>query len=189
MSGEDLEERVARLEADVRDLRSELRPRGPLGLPRPPTPGELVRAADEHAIPAAIASLTAVIHTLELLRAVLRASGHRSRADTSPAETDPASRVGAAALARLDDALSDLSGALSGEPPDSDARELLAEVRDLREEIAARAEDAAGDRPADAPVDGSEGARGDAAAPAVDVEAELDSIREDVEEDQAGDAT
>lgn len=193
MSGEDLEERVARLEADVRDLRSELRPRGPFGLPRPPTPGELIRATDEHAIPAVIASLTAAIHALELLRAVLRASGHRPRADAAPAGTGTGSasagRVGAAALARLDGALSDLSGALSGAPPDSETRDLLAEVRELRDEIAARVEDAGGEPAAsatgDEPAGRSVGARGDAAESAVDIEAELDSIREELE-DQAG---
>jgi hypothetical protein len=187
MSDEDLEERVARLETGLRDLQAEIRPRGPLGLPRPPTPAELFRAADEHAIPAMIASLTAAIHALELLRRVLRASGARPPEDAGGVEgADPAGRVGLAALARLDGALSELSETLSGEPPDSDARDLLAEIRALREELADRVENAesasTGD-PAATPTD-----ERDAALSAVDVEAELDSIREDLD-DQAGDGT
>jgi hypothetical protein len=190
MPGEDLEDRVASLETAVRELRAELRPRGLLGLPRPPTPGELARAADEHAIPAAIASLTAAIHALELLRALLRASGRRP-GDAGGAETHRSARVGTTALAHLDSALSDLSTALAGEPPDAESRELLAEARALRAEIAERIEAASETAAAEGTEErDSPAADDDAAGTAVDVEAELDSIRDELDdEDQAGDAT
>jgi hypothetical protein len=47
------EERVAELEERIEELSEELRspPEGPFGLPRPPTPGELLAFVDDHAIP------------------------------------------------------------------------------------------------------------------------------------------
>ena len=63
------EERFAELETQVEELRREIGPpRGPLGLPRPPSPGELLRFADEHAIPTTIAILEANVRALEALR-------------------------------------------------------------------------------------------------------------------------
>ena len=52
------EERIAELETRIEELSAELRepPRGPLGLPRPPTPGELLAFGDDHAIPTTISA-------------------------------------------------------------------------------------------------------------------------------------
>ena len=55
----------------LRELRDELRreqPRGPLGLPRPPSPSEVVRFADEVAIPGTIAILEVNIKILETVQ-------------------------------------------------------------------------------------------------------------------------
>jgi hypothetical protein len=147
-------ERLAELNGAVEDLRTELRapPRGPLGLPRPPTPREVSRFTAEYTIPAAIATLEATARSLELLQAVLRAT------DPAARESDlrnRAERAGGAVLARLDDALADLQtaveeGSLPSDPAArdllADARELSAETRDaLTDERAGATPDRAGD--------------------------------------------
>ncbi len=186
MTDDDLERRVAELEDALRGLRTEVRrpPRGPLGLPRPPTPGELARAADEHAIPAAIASLEAAIHALELLRLGLRAANPERRRLGGRSErprSETAERVGRAALDRLDRALDDAVDALEGTPTDPESREVLAEARRLREEIAERVEkaDADTERTDEEAADESKTDAG----PEVDVESELQSIKDEQNED------
>jgi hypothetical protein len=183
MTDDDLEARVSELEDALRELRREVErpPRGPLGLPRPPTPGELARAADEHAIPAAIASLEATIHALELLRLGLRTgSPGRDRTSGKTSRGETAERVGRAALDRLDRALDDAVDALEGRPTDPESRELLDEARRLREEIAERVEDAAegnANRKDETPSETED-------SPQVDVDAELQSIKD--QENQTG---
>jgi len=166
MPEEDLERRVAELETALRERKRERRPRGPLGLPRPPTPRELLRAADEHAIPATIASLEATIHALELLRLAIRADDRRRES------SERAERIGAAALSRLDDALADARDALEGRPTDEEARRLLAETRRLRDDIESRVRETEGESEA------QEGDADDSMDPRVDVESELRSLKE-----------
>jgi len=187
MTDDDLEQRVSDLEDSLRDLRREVErpPRGLLGLPRPPTPGELARAADEHAIPAAIASLEASIHALELLRLGLRAGNRRGRRRErgGGSRSETAERVGRAALDRLDRALDDAIDALEGEPADPESKEVLDEAKRLREEIAERVEeatagDASGETGAESETDDED------EGPRVDVDAELQSIKD--QENQTG---
>jgi hypothetical protein len=179
---DDLEARVEELEGALRELRAERRrpPRGPFGLPRPPTPGEVLRAADEHAVPAAIASLEATIHALELLRLGLRAGRAGSGSETARRATGTrrrAERVGDAALERLDGALDDLADALEGEPTDPESRRLLSEAERLREEIDERVGETEGAEEPDG--EGPEG-------PEVDVESELQSIKDEQDDAQTG---
>lgn len=175
---DDLDTRLDELEETLDALREELRPRrGPLGMPRPPSPREVLRFADEYAIPAGIAVLEAQIRTLELLRGAIRAAERDDGDATARDRTVAASR---GTLDRLDDALSDLASAFedSDLPRSADARRLLSEARDLNAEIEGRI--AAIERETGSGVDEGE-------AIEIDVEAELDQIRDEIEDEGDGD--
>lgn len=175
---QDIAELTEELASTLRELRGEVAidrpPRGPFGLPRPPTPREMLRFTDEAAIPAAIAVLEANIRALELLQRALRLTDTereaRERGRRVQARAENLSR---ATLERLDDALADLQSALEGEPPDPEARSLLDEARELRREI----DDRLGDTSGDAKPDEVE----------IDIDAELESIKEDVREEDPRD--
>ena len=174
--GDDLSARIDELEATLSALREELEPaRGPMGLPRPPRPRELLRFADEYAIPAAVAALQANIRALELLQAGIRATDpERAAGEAGRAVRDRATDLGGATIERIDRALADLEEALSGPAGarNPEARRLLTEARSLNEEIRDR-------------VDASETEA--EAAVRIDVEEELAAIREEVGE--AGEPT
>lgn len=209
--GRDRDDELPRLADDLSttltDLRDELErgrepPRGPLGLPRPPTPRELLQFTDEFAIPTVIAILEANIRMLEAFQGAIRLAragdevGERGR--EARARTEELSR---GALDRLDDVLVDLQGALEGRPENPEARTLLDDARALRHEIDERlreTDDRSDDRrPArDGPRDGSERGRrprnggepgphdaADEDGVAIDVDSELDSIRNEVGEE------
>lgn len=133
-SPEELEARLEELADSVEELREELQPRGPFGLPRPPTPAELAGFTAEYTIPAAIAGLEATVRSLELLQAALRAADPESRRTE---RRERARRAGDAVLDRLDDALADIRTAVedADAPPNPAARELLKETRRLSEEV------------------------------------------------------
>lgn len=132
---------AADLEASMRDLRRDLErraPRGPLGLPRPPTPGEFLRFADEAAIPALVAVLEANIRVLEALQKAIRlADGSRELRDRGAEAGADAAAVGARTLERLDDALAEFQRVAEerGLPENEAAREVLQEARTLRAEL------------------------------------------------------
>ncbi|MFB6165364.1 MAG: hypothetical protein ABEJ31_09430 [Haloarculaceae archaeon] len=179
---------LARLAADLarslRDLQRELEPSRRRRFP--PTPGDLLRFTDEVAIPGAILVLEANVRALRLLQRAIRLSEPGDSSGSTGADTavrDRAVDLSRTTLTRLDDALADLQAAVEGRPEDSDARELLAEARDLRTEIDERlARTAAETGQADA-TDGES----DSAVP-VDVDAELRSIRDDVDAERRGDS-
>ena len=170
-AGDDLSARMDELEATLSALREELEPpRGPLGLPRPPRPREVLRFTDEYAIPTAVAALEANIRALELLQAGIRATDpERAAGEAGRAVRDRAADVGGATLGRLDRALADLESALAGTAgaQNPEARRLLAEARELNEEIRDR-------------VDADDAAATEAVR--IDVEEELEAIREEVGE-------
>lgn len=229
---EDLAERVAELETTLEDLRDGLAepspPRGPFGLPRPPTPRELLRFTEQHAIPTAIAVLEANVRALKLLQGALRLTDpeRAAREEAGEARTR-AERVGRTALDRLDGALADLQSEFEdgGIPADGEARDVLRDARALSAEIRDRlatdgepgsgveagrdddpgGTDRAGTAPGgtDVPVDGPdrrgeespEGRRAgsDADPVEIDVEGELQSIKDELEDgegrnDAGGDA-
>lgn len=167
-------DRTEELADALRDLRAELRrpPRGPLGVPRPPTLRELSRFTEQYTIPALIALLEAHVRALELLAATLRVLDGREFEGSDARRR--AAAAGRETLERVDDVLADLDDALSGEPTSEEARNVLAEARDLREEIDASLAGATGDRPGSDAVDGD--------ASTVDVESELRSIRDELED-------
>lgn len=177
-----LDEQMAELEDALKDVRDELRsgdrPRPRL---RPPTPGELLQLTREYAIPAAIATLEAQIKALELLREVLGSvqAGNRARVGTAEA-SDRVAQVGRTTLQGVERALDRLERemAAGGLPDDPEARDLLGEARDLRDEVDARlaqmgeSEARTTERPE--PVDTGDSVR-------IDVESELETIRDQVE--------
>jgi hypothetical protein len=111
-------------------------------LPRPPRPGEFIRFTEQYTIPTLISLLEATVAVLELLRAVLRLTGGRGLPDPRPGRSrDPIGETGRRAIEGLDDVLTDLNDALSGQPTDPEARDLLTEARDLRSEIERLIED------------------------------------------------
>lgn len=196
----DLGPLLAELQDTLEDLRSELggsraRPSPRL---RPPTPRELLRFTEQHTIPTLIALLEANVRLLELARGALRLADPSAGSTAASDALSGAARDGAdATLARLDDALSELRTALSETdlPDDPAARSLLGEARTLAGEVEDRLGEArdradAGRRdrrserttiPVRDPGADADDERGKGDdRPAVDVDAELDSIREEV---------
>lgn len=151
----DLEPTVRELADTLEALRSELRepPDGPLGLPRPPSPRELLRLTEQYTIPAVIALLETNIRLLELLAAAIRvadgrpldaasgddglvAAGGRTLVDASRDGAEGLAATSRATLQRLDDALADLQSAVEGgEADDPEVQRLLSEARALRAEV------------------------------------------------------
>jgi hypothetical protein len=215
---------VEDLTVTLRDLKHELEReqerrtrdrRGLFGLPRPPSGEQLLRFADEFAIPAAITILEANVELLKHLRRAIRtAERTRETRERTREAGEQAVDAGQDLLQRVGDGLGDLRSALEGEtiPEDAAGEDLLAEVRDLQAEIDSRVDDARTrsersrrrrdrdestareddaerdrDEPA-APEDDAEPAGdgrpddrdGDAdeAATKIDVDAELESLRE-----------
>ncbi|WP_299235107.1 DUF7547 family protein [Natronomonas sp.] len=212
----DLEDATAELTETLEDLRAELRapPEGPLGLPRPPTPSELLRFTEQYTIPTLIALLEASIRALELLAAALRvadgrpidAVAGRSGKDAARGSLDAVGRAGRdriaeasrETLARLDDALAELQSAAAGDPADPQVQELLGEARDLRAEVDRRLERAVSEPPSetgsDRPEAGSD-TEPDGTDPetseervGIDVDEELASIKRRVDDGHAGEA-
>jgi len=152
---DDLADAVEELSSQLETLRDELErdaPRGPLGLPRPPSPGEVLRFTDEVAIPGTIAILEANVRLLETVQRAIRFAerGERARertADATSTAAESADRladVSDRTLKRLEGSLSDLQRALEAGPvPDDEAgRELLDEARALRDDVRSRLRDA-----------------------------------------------
>lgn len=197
---DDLAERVTELEETLAELRTELRqpPTGPFGLPRPPTPRELLRFTEQQAIPTAIAVLEANVRALELLQAALRLTDPGRAADAGATETrDRAERAGRTALERLDGALADLQAGIDeGDlPADGEARDVIEDARGLSTEIRERlSADPATDDGSAAGTDGgaddgdSRETDDDAEGPGVeiDVEGELRSIKDELDDDADG---
>ena len=138
---EDLDERVAELESHVRELRDELGrpPEGPGGLPRPPTPREVLSFTGEYAIPTAIAVLEANVRALKALQRVVTAldpdrsvvGEERDRLESRAAD---ASR---ATLDRLESALEDVESTIRENdlPREDEARSILDDARRVNREI------------------------------------------------------
>lgn len=174
---EDVTALLAELVRTLEDLRTEVEPRTERGRPRPPTVEELLRFTSDVTIPAAILVLKTNIEALKLLRRALRlAEGRPATASGGSGVQERATQLSRTTLARLDDALSDIQGAVEGRPADEDARELLDEARQLREALAeqlAEAQSQSGASDSDA-LEGTE-------VP-VDVDAELQSIKSDLDD-------
>ena len=192
-SDDELAERVAELEATLEQLRREIRrpPTGPLGLPRPPTPRELLELTDRYAIPTAIAVLEANVRALELLQRLIRLAdterAAEAEADRMRSRAEAISRV---TLDQLDGVLEELQeGALPREPESrqiiEDARQLRTELREwLAEGERTVADGTSRERELTEQADEPDGTNDAADGVEIDVDEELRSIRAELEEDR-----
>lgn len=172
---DDLEERLDRLEETLEALRDELDDGRPDdGSSRMPgrAAERALRLTERVAVPAAVAALEANVRVLTFVQERLRElEGREPRA--RGAARSPPSRVSEGVLERLDDALFRLEDAMADAdlPQNAEARRLLERARDLNEEVRGRV-----------------GTRPSGTSPTVieiDVEEELDEIRDDVEAESA----
>ncbi|MFC5969727.1 hypothetical protein ACFPYI_00135 [Halomarina salina] len=97
--------------------------------PQIPRPGTFLKFTEEYTIPALIAFLEANVRALELLQGLLRLL-RGGEVSESHVES-----VGRRTLGQVDGLLSDVQGALEGQPSNPEARDLLDEARSLRGEI------------------------------------------------------
>ncbi|WP_058995842.1 hypothetical protein [Haloarcula sp. CBA1127] len=174
-SDDDLTALITDLVTTLQELETEVEPTTDSGLPRPPTPGELLRFTSDVTIPAVILVLKSNIEALKLLRRALRmAEGRPTSTGSASGEVrQRASDLSRATLSRLDGALTDLQQAVEGTPEDEEARELIQEAQQLRGQIR--------DRLADETEVG-EGVDPDQVTDVpVDVDAELRSIKDDID--------
>jgi len=176
----ELTQLIGDLAGAIDELQSELEPsRGPL---RPPTPRELARFTSEVTIPAIILALETNVRALRLVQRALRLADGRETNQSSSVTRDRATALGRATVDRLDDALTDLQGALDGRPPDDDARELLGRAQDLQADIKTEL-----DGDSTATIEPSDGAPETDSADTpthveVDVDAELDALKDDLDD-------
>ncbi|GAB7013159.1 hypothetical protein JCM18549_14300 [Halolamina salina] len=184
--------------------------------PRPPRLREVLRFTEEYTIPTLISILETNVRLLRLTGAALRAfDPERSAAPSEDGAVQRAIDAGRGlSTDRLASTLEELNDAIAGtEAPDPEARELLSEAEALSAEIQERLRDANAAADADRERDGNraegdgvsidvaDGSEGEADSateetaesddsPEPDVDAELDSIREEVRgsEDEGDDA-
>ncbi|MDF9746508.1 DUF7547 family protein [Natrinema salsiterrestre] len=215
---DELVDAVRELTRTIDDLRNELdgsRSRRRPSL-RPPTPRELLRFTDEVALPAALAVLETSVRALEAFQRSLkvvrteRAARDRTSA-AAEATSERASDLRRTTLSQLDTVLAELQRAASGGglPADDEARDLLAEARELRDDVDSRLRDVAEREsdPSDFDRSESEGGvgidiadgppsdpemetdRDDEDDSAVDVDAELETLRDQYgEEDDSSES-
>jgi len=164
----DVEQQLAELTRTVAQLREQLKRerRFPLA-PRPPESEDLRQFTSEVAIPGAILLLETNVRALELFQRTLRLADDRDTDAGEESVSRRAERAGSRALTRLEGALEDVQSALDGQPPDSEARDLLEDAQRLQADIEDR-------------LDEEETVE---TGPSVDVESELRSIKDQVEND------
>jgi hypothetical protein len=183
-SGDDITTLLSDLVRTLQDLETEVEPTTESGLPRPPTPSELLRFTSDVTIPAAILILKTNIEALKLLRRALKMADGRPPERSGAAEVrQRATELSRTTLTRLDDALTDLQQAVEGRPEDEEARELLTEAQRLRSDLADRLAEQSVDRNGTAP----DSADREPVDVPVDVDAELQSIKADLDEQDGSD--
>lgn len=170
---DDLEERIARLEETLAELDDamEADDRVEAGRRGPATATEAaLRLTERLAVPAAVAALEANVRLLEYLQDRLRTLEERE-----PAGAPTATEVSERALDRLDEAIVRMEDAIADAdlPRDAEARQLLRRARDLNDEIRSRVGESAAGAPTGPDV------------VEIDVEEELDEVREEVESEDA----
>lgn len=154
------------LTMELRRLNREVEPEGG---PRLPTREELSRLTSEVAIPALILLLKTQIRALQLLRRAIRIADGREPTTTDGTAgkvRDRAEQLGQTTLAQLDVVLDELQAAVEARPDDERAQELIDEARAIQGRIRSELDA----EPAD-PDD----------AVAIDVENELQRLKDDVE--------
>ncbi|AXR81670.1 DUF7547 family protein [Natrarchaeobaculum sulfurireducens] len=173
---DELAEAVRELTRTIDDLRTELheeleprRRRPPL---RPPTPRELLAFTDEVALPTLLTVLESSVRALEAfqrgLELVRTQRDVRDRtAQTSTQASERATALRRTTLSQLDSVLAELQRAASEGtlPADDQARDLLSEARELRDDVDRRLREATSE-------------------PSSDVVSATDAVRIDVEDGQ-----
>jgi hypothetical protein len=179
----DLQELLADLNETLGRLQTELDGEAPRtgaddrrSTPRPPTVGELVRFTEEYTIPTTIAVLEATVAALELLRGLLQLASPDGRGRELERASD-------AALDGVERTFSELRRALRAAdlPDDPETRGVVTEARELTEAVERRIEESRGassgeSRERGVAIDVSEAA-------GADVESELRSLKEDLDQD------
>ena len=196
---EELAELVSELEETLRELRAELGPepprrppRGPGGLPRPPTPREVLSFAGDYAIPTTIAFLEANVRALEMLQRVIRLGDPDRTAEAGRAVNERAARMGRDTVSALGEALSNVERELEEGtlPRSGEARDVLEDARRLNRDVADWIRDAETDADESrVRIERDEAAEEEESATdiSIDVDSELDSIRDEIRGVDEGD--
>lgn len=178
---DELERRLEALEAAIEEVQTELTDRpGPLGLPRPPSPRQLLRATDEIAIPSMILALETTIKALEISQRAIRMADRSTRGtpDDSPGATPSGLRR--ELIDQLDRTIEEVRGLVeNGAPREPEAREILADARAIRDEISEYLNGMDGDR---TPLENEFSSTNTDRVP-IDVDAELASIKDELDTD------
>lgn len=163
----DVTELLADLTQELRRLQREVEPDERRSLRR-----DLARFTSEVAIPGLILLLKTNIQALELLRRAIRiAEGREPRQKRVDSEVrERAERLGQVTLARLDDVLAELQGAVEERPQNDRSVQLIEEARDIRQQIQEEFETDSED------VDEVD----------IDVEAELRALKDDIDDPDDG---
>jgi hypothetical protein len=181
-----LREDVATLEATLEDLKSQLQRRSRRRL-RPPGLGAMRRFTTEVSIPMTILVLETNVRALRILQRALEENSTSAR--TGAGET--AGRVGrraadvsGQALARLGDALADLQESVSPPADDDSLDGMLDEAARLQERVQSELE-----RMEAGPETGTGASAADDGeeSVAIDVDAELESIKSEIEDANGSD--
>lgn len=174
-SDEDLARLVGELVRSLRDLEREIGPAGSRNRPPLPTPRELRRFTSEIAIPGLVLILETNIRALRLLQRALEFGEGADRASAGADDLrERATAASEATLGRLDDALAELGRAIEGRPGNEEAAELLDEARVLRAEVRSRLADRRD------PAEERPRGRADDDTTGIDVDAELESIKDEL---------
>lgn len=170
-ASDDLEARIDRLESTLEELRDEVMDDDRIEAGRQavqPAAETALRLTERLAVPAAVAALEANVRVLTFVQDRLRELEDREgrEEDVLAGPT----RVSERALERLDDALERFDEAIaeSDLPQNAEARRLLERARELNDDVRERVSDAAP-------------AASDQDVVTIDVEEELDQIRDDVD--------
>jgi hypothetical protein len=160
-------ELLADLTRELRSLQREVEPDR-----QDPLRRDLARFTSEVAIPGLILLLKTNIQALELLRRAIRiADGREPRRERVDSEVrERAERLGQVTLARLDDVLGELQGAVEERPQSDRSVQLIEEARDIRQQIQEEFETDSEDVET---VD-------------IDVEAELRALKDDIDDGKKG---
>ncbi|WP_436901650.1 DUF7547 family protein [Halovenus halobia] len=152
---------------------------------------QLSQFTSEVAIPGLILLLETNIRALKLLRRTIRlAEGRdpRSQSDSGGEVRRRADELGAEALSRLDDTLARVQSSLEEGGANDEVQQLLDEARQLQETVSQQLQ---ADEPANADFDGSLDPEDEADSDAVtvDVDAELQTLKENLDDEPEDDAS
>ncbi len=199
---DELAEAVDELARTLAQLQGELESRRRSRF-RPPTPGELLRFSDEVAIPTLLAILEANVRALEAfqkgIKLVRTEREVRDRAgETAGTTRSRANDLRRTTLSQLDAALVELQRAVGDGtlPREQGASELIEEARDLRDEVDRRLRDAGDAIDEESTVqtieiddESTDAADDNDAATDVDVDAELETLRDQYAPDHEDDGS